>query len=135
MSIASFFEKLFSDLPDASAAAITTTPTVAITAVKTFAGSEASKIIAGLKTTDIGAAVIADIAVVESTDLTGAQKFEQVVANTAPLILKYVTGGGIAAVESDVLGIAQGLVQTVYLDVQSTSFAKLAGPLLKLLGL
>ena len=135
MTIATFFKHIFGGSPDGALTAVSAASPAAVTAVKTFASSTAQQVIAGLKATDIGSVVAADIATVESTGLSGAAKFDQVVATTVPLILKYAEGGGIAAVEADVVGIAQGLVQTIYLDVQSTSFAKLATPLLKLLGL
>ena len=132
MSIASFFSNIFGTVPHP---AISAAPATTVAAVKTFANSESSKVIAGLKTTDIGEAVAADVAAMSSATLTGPEKFAAVVSNTVPLILKYASGGGIAAVEADVLGIAQGLVQEIYLDTASTSFGKLAAPLLRLLGI
>lgn len=133
MSIASFFETLFSSAPTPAQIAA---PATAIAAVQSFAASEVSKVMTGLKmNTDIGQTIAACIISIDSENMTGAQKFASVVEDSVPLILKYVTGGGIVAVESDVLSIAQGLVQEIYLDTASTSFGKLAGPLLKLLGL
>ncbi len=134
MSIASFFESIFGETPVPTTAAISAAPETAIAAVKTFGASESLKIIAALKQTDIGTAVANDVSALMSSELTGAQKFEQVVASTVPLLLTYATGGGIAAVEADLTGIARSLVQAVYVDVADTGFGKVAGPLLKLLG-
>lgn len=78
--------------------------------------SEPQKLVATLKTTSIGAAVTADIHTLKDSTLTGVQKFEQVVANTAPLILKYVTGGG-SAIVADAADVARELVQSLYNDL------------------
>ena len=78
--------------------------------------SEGQKLVATLKTTSIGAAVTADIKAVSDKSLTGAQKFEEVVANTAPLILSYATGGGLTSLVADAADIARELVQSLYND-------------------
>ena len=134
MSIKSFFATIFHP-SNAQSAAIANAPVTTVAAIQAFAGSTAAQVIAGLKETDIGAAVANDISAIESSTMTGPEKFASVVENTVPLIVKYAAGGGVAALEADVEGIARGLVQTIYLDVQSTSFGKLAKQFLHLLGI
>ncbi|UAK25681.1 hypothetical protein [Sphingomonas nostoxanthinifaciens] len=85
-------------------------------AVEQFALSETQKVVATLKTTSIGATVTADIKALEDSTLIGAEKFEQVVANTAPLVLPYVTGGGLASLAADAGDVARELVQSLYND-------------------
>ena len=131
MSISTFFAHLFGT----QNAAVDAAPATTVAAVKAFGSSEASKIVAALKTTDIGAAVAADVAAVQSTNQTGEQKFAAVLSNTIPLIVKYASGGGITALEADVEGIARALVQEVYVDVADTGFGKIAGDFAKLLGI
>lgn len=110
-----------------------------IAAIKAEAASvamtEAGKAVAILKTTDIGKAVAADIAAISNKRLSGSQKFEKVVANTAPLLVKYITGGGFAAVEADVIDIARNLVQSVYNDFKSSTAPGLAKAILKIVGI
>jgi hypothetical protein len=100
--------------------------------VTTFAATEADKAVIALKSTDIGATVAADIASVKDNALTGSQKFEAVLANTLPLVLKYVTGGGLSAVVTDVEDIARSLVQSVFNDTASTKAGKVAADILGL---
>jgi hypothetical protein len=97
--------------------------------------SEASRAVAALKQSEIGNVVAKDIMVMSASNLTGVQKFEKVVANTAPLLVKYVTGGGFAAVEADVMDIARNLVQSIYNDVRSKTAPNIGKAILKLLGL
>lgn len=135
MSIQSFFENIFGDTDLPSAAAVAAAPDTAIAAVKGFGESEATKVITALRQTDIGAAVAADISTVEgNSEMNPTEKFDQVVANTLPLVQKFVSEGGVPAAETDLLSITKGLVQMVYLDTASTSFGQLAAPMLKLLG-
>lgn len=101
-------------------------------AIEQFAVSEVQKAVGVLKTTSIGATVVADIAAAKDTQLSGAQKFEQVFANTVPLVLKYVTGGGVEAVEADVADIARELVQSTYNDVLATKAGSIATAILDL---
>jgi hypothetical protein len=131
MSIKTFIHSIIGDNKHP---ALANAPATTVAAVKAFSHSETSKVVAALVATDIGAAVKADILAVKDHSLSGSQKFEKVVANTVPLLLKYATGGGIAAVEADVISIARALVQVVYTDTASTGFGKIAGELLKLLG-
>ena len=100
-----------------------------------FAMTEAGRAVIALQKTDIGAAVAADIKAVSSTTMTGGQKFEAVLANTLPLIVKYATGGGISAVVDDVEDIGRALVQMVFNDVKSTKAGSIGRQILKLLGL
>ena len=83
--------------------------------------SEGQKLVATLKTTSIGAAVTDDIQALTDKDMTGAQKFEQVVANTAPLVLSYATGGGLPALAVDAGGVARELVQSLFNDLKAAA--------------
>ena len=134
MSIATFFENLFGASAEQTAA-VAAAPETTATALKAFADSTASQVVAALKETHIGTVVANDVSAAESSTLTGSQKFEQIVSNTIPLVLEYVTGCGIAAVEADVEGIARSLVQVIYTDIADTGFGKIAGDFLKLLGI
>lgn len=84
-------------------------------AVEAFALSEPAKLVATLASSSIGATVKADITALMDQNKSGLQKFEEVVANTLPLVEKYVAGPG--TIITDAEGIARGLVQQVYNDV------------------
>lgn len=134
MSIASFFSNIFGPTVLTTSKAIAAAPATAITAVQTFGASETLKIVAALKETSIGTAVANDVSALTNSELSGAEKFAQVLTNTVPLVLELLSGGGVAAVEADVEGIARSLVQMIYTDVADTGFGKIAGGFLKLLG-
>lgn len=121
MSIGSFFKKLFNS--DAGKS------------VEAFALTEAQKAVAALSQTTIGATVAADIAALTSSTLTGAQKFEQVVASTSPLIAQFLTTGGVATAVTEVEDLARALVQQVFNDTLSSKAGAVAQAVLKLLGL
>ena len=133
MSIKSFINSIFGSAQ--THPAVAAAPATTVAALKAFGGSEAAKVVAALKETDIGTAVANDVSALTNSTLTGAQKFEQVVASATPLVLKYATGGGIAALEADVVGITRALVQTIYTDIADTGFGKIAGEFLKWLGI
>lgn len=97
--------------------------------------TEAQKAVAALKTTTIGAAVAADIKTIGSKDLSGEEKFAQVLANTTPAIAAFVSGGGVKAAAKDVEDIARALVQSIFNDVASTKAGSIATTILKLLGI
>lgn len=103
--------------------------------VKEFAVSEADKIVIALKSTEVGAAVAANIKAISSESMTGAQKFEAVLTNTLPILLSYAVGGGVPAAIRDLEDIARALIQSVFNDVQSTSVGRVLGGLIKLLGI
>ena len=110
-----------------------------LAAIKADAASlaltEAGKAVEILKATDIGKAVAADIASISDRKLSGVQKFEAVVANTAPLIVKYVTSGGFAAAQGDVVDIARALVQQTFNDIKSSTAPNIARTILKIVGI
>ena len=134
MSISTFLKSIFHASAPTSTA-VAAAPATTVAALKAFGSSEAAKVVAALKETSIGTAVANDVSALTSSTLTGEQKFEQVVASTTPMVLSYVTGGGIAALEADVIGITRSLVQTIYTDVADTGFGKIAADFLKLLGI
>ena len=103
--------------------------------VAAFALSEADKVVAALKATDIGKAVADDIKTFSTHNLSGAEKFAAVLGNTIPLVLRYAASGGIAAVAKDAEDIARALVQQVFNDTKSTTAGAFASQLLKLLGI
>lgn len=94
----------------------------------------ADRVVAALKRTELGDMVIDSINAVASEELTGAQKFEVVVSETAPRVLRYVQSGGIPALEADVMDLTRALVQSAYLELRSVGFNKIVGALVKLLG-
>jgi len=89
------------------------------TSAETGFVSEADKAVAALKTTSIGAAVAADVKALSRSDLSGIEKFEQVVKNTAPLIVELLTNDGRKAALSDVTDVARALVQSTFNDIAS----------------
>lgn len=106
-----------------------------LAAIKSFALTEGEKAVAALKQTDIGKTVAADIATAASTDLTGVEKFEQVLTNTLPLIQTLLTSQGLKAELADLEDLGRSLVQTVYNDIKSTTVGTWATSILKLLGI
>lgn len=100
-----------------------------------FIETEADKVVAALKQTEIGDAVADSIRAIKNADLSGQDKFAAVVSEMGPVVLDYVISGGIPAVLDDVEDIARQLVQSVYNDVMSTGFGKLLKDLKALLGL
>lgn len=83
--------------------------------VEAFVLSEPAKLVATLASSSIGATVKADITALMDKSLSGAEKFEQVLASTLPLVVKYATNPG--TIITDAGGIARALVQTLYNDV------------------
>jgi len=121
MSIGSFFSKIFGSKAGQS--------------VQAFAMTEAQKAVAALSKTTIGATVAADIASLTNSSLSGAEKFAQVVGNTAPLLASFLTQGGVATAVADAEDVARQLVQSLYNDLQSTKAGSVAKSILALLGI
>lgn len=94
--------------------------------------SETAKAVLALKQTEIGAAVASDIKAISSKDLTGAEKFETVLANTLPLVLSFLTGNGLSVALDEIEDIGRALVQSVFNDFQSSTAGKIASVILKL---
>ena len=94
--------------------------------------SETAKAVLALKQTAIGAAVASDIQAISSKDLTGAEKFEAVLANTVPLVVSFLTGKGFAVALDEIEDIGRALVQSVFNDFKSTTAGKVASLILKL---
>ena len=100
-----------------------------------FIDTEADKVVAALKQTEIGDAVADSIRAIKDANLSGQEKFAAVVGEIGPVVLDYVISGGIPAVLDDVEDIARQLVQSVYNDVMSTGFGKILADIKRLLGL
>ena len=95
--------------------------------------SETAKAVLALKQqTEIGAAIANDIEAISSKDMTGAEKFEAVLANTLPLVLSFLTGKGLSVALDEIEDIGRALVQSVFNDFKSTTAGKLASVILKL---
>lgn len=94
--------------------------------------SETAKAVLALKQTPIGAAVANDIEAISSKDLTGAEKFEAVLANTVPLVVSFLTGKGLAVALDEIEDIGRALVQSVFNDFKSTTAGKVASLILRL---
>jgi hypothetical protein len=99
------------------------------------AAPAADRVVAALKQTKLGDAVIDSINAVASKELTGAQKFDAVVAEVSPLVVDYVRAGGTKAAATDVEDLTRALVQSTYTEIKSVGFEKIVGALLKLLKL
>lgn len=94
--------------------------------VETFALSEGQKAVAALKASDVGQAVAADVKSLTDSSLSGGEKFEKVLANTLPLVVKFVAGGGVTAALDEVESLGRELVQSVVDDVESSSAGRIA---------
>lgn len=104
--------------------------------VKAFAMTEVQKAVAAIKTTAIGATVAADIRSLTTSRLTTQERFEQVVANTLPLVAQLATAPGAAQVAiEDVNSVTRELVQSIFNDTKSTKAGSIAATILTLLGL
>jgi hypothetical protein len=104
-------------------------------AAKSWVASEADKVVAQLKTTHIGAAVVTAINDFKSKTMTGSEKFAGVLGQIAPLVLSYAMAGGVPAAIGDVEDLARQLIQSTYNDLQTTGVGKLVTALKGLLGL
>lgn len=113
----------FNDLKAAAASVLNIVP------------SETAKAVLALKQTDIGVAVANDIEAISSESLAGAEKFEKVLANTLPLINKFLNKQGRSAILSDIEDIGRALVQSVYNDFKSTTAGGIAQVILTILKL
>lgn len=96
--------------------------------------SQVDQAVAALKATEIGATVAADIKTMASRELSGSEKFERVLANTLPLVVKFVSGDGGKVALKDVEDIGRALVQSTFNEVVSTKAGGIAAKILKLLG-
>lgn len=105
-----------------------------IAAAEAFALTEMQKAINALKKTEVGAAVAADIRALTSSALTGPQKFEQVVANTLPLVAALATKGGTDVAVNEAEDLARALVQDVFNEIASTRAFSIASLVLRALG-
>lgn len=94
--------------------------------------SETAKAVLALKQTEIGAAVANNIEVISSKSLTGADKFEAVLANTLPLVAGFLTGKGLEVAIDEIEDIGRALVQSVFNDFKSTTAGRIASLILKL---
>jgi|GEM_PF-2057765 len=94
--------------------------------------SETAKAVLALKQTEIGGVIANDIEAISSRSMTGAEKFEAVLANTLPLVASFLTGKGLSVALDEIEDIARALVQSVFNDFKSTTAGKLASAILKL---
>lgn len=108
---------------------------LAASTVLPFWQAEADKAVAILKQTEIGDAVADSIKAIKDAEMSGLEKFQAVVGEIAPLLLDYVSKGGIPAVIDDVEDVARQLVQSVYNDVMSTKAGSVIKAILKVFGL
>jgi hypothetical protein len=102
--------------------------------LETVALSEVDKAVVAAKQTSLGAAATAAISAVDSKELTGPQKFEEALAAILPEVLHYVTGGGFAALEADVIDFGRHFLQSVFNDFKSTTAGKIATEVLHIVG-
>jgi hypothetical protein len=104
--------------------------------VESYVVTEADKALLAIKQDKgIIGTIMADINAIDSSTMTGLQKMETVVANTMPIVLKVLTGGGVSVVLQDVEDVTRALTQGVYNDFKSTSLGKIAGEIVKAIGL
>ena len=101
--------------------------------IKDFVVSETQQAVAVLKKTEVGQLVAEEIKIVNSSTLSGPQKFEQVLSKAMPLIKDLVAAGGAKVVLKDVEDIGRALVQEVFNDVMSTKAGTIAKLILSLL--
>jgi len=101
--------------------------------IKDFVITETQQAVVVLKKTEIGRLVADEINIANTSGLTNAQKFEQVLTRALPLIRDLVATGGTKVVLKDVEDIGRALVQEVYNDVMSTKAGTVAKLILALL--
>lgn len=82
----------------------------------------------------IAQTVADDIATLKNAQLTGPQKFEQVVTKTVPAVVELLANGGVTKTAEEVGSIVRSFVQEVFNKTASTSAASVALDLLTLLG-
>ncbi|UZW55570.1 hypothetical protein NUH86_01825 [Sphingobium sp. JS3065] len=97
--------------------------------------TETAKAVLALKQTKIGEAVAIDIEAMSSKSMTGAEKFEAVLSNTIPLVVEFLTDGGLNAALDEVEDIGRALVQSIFNDFKWNAAGKLAKAILRLVGL
>jgi len=85
----------------------------------TLAPSEVAKAVQALWQSETGAAVSADIEAISSKNLTAADKFEGVLANTLPLVLGLLNKNGLSAALEEIEDIGHQPVQAVFNDFKS----------------
>ena len=104
-------------------------------ALISIAETDAQKLVAYLKTTTVGTAVIAAVKDVESQNLSGAEKFAHVVADMLPVTLAYLTRSGATTAQlQGIEDVVRELVQSTYNDVLS-EMRSLAARLLAIFGI
>ena len=91
--------------------------------------------VAALMQLPIAQTVASDIATLRDASLSGVEKFEKVVAKTAPALVELFAGKGVTKTVDEVFSIAREFVQTVFNATTSTTAGTVALDVLKLLGI
>lgn len=110
------------------------TKSSALAAAQSLALSATDRAVVVLKQSNLGTVVANNIRIVAGRELSGREKFEQVVSQTVPLIVSYASSGGVRAAATDVEDLARALVQSVYNDAQSSTAGRVASAILKFFG-
>jgi hypothetical protein len=96
--------------------------------------SEGQKAVAAIASSDVGKTIADEIGIIASAKMTGAEKFEAVVAKAKPLLVELAADGPNAIVD-DVEDLARAVVQEIYNRVASLTIGVVAKAILKALGI
>ena len=121
MSIGTFIKNLFGS--------------ATVKSIETFALTETQKAVAALAKSSIGQNIAADIAALTDSSLAGAEKFEQVVTTTLPMLANMLSASGRQTALAEVEDLGRALVQQIYNDTKSTKAGSIATLILGLLGI
>lgn len=103
--------------------------------IEAFAFNELDKAIVAAKQTEIGAAALKAIAIVETPGATALQKIEGAIAIVAPVVVDYIGRGGFPAVIADAEAFARAVIESTLADTKQTKAVSIGKAILKLLGL
>lgn len=104
-------------------------------AVVSIVETDAQKLVAYLKSTPVGTAVVAAVKDIENESLSGAEKFAHVVTDMLPVALAYLANAGATTAQLRGMDdVVRELVQSTYNDVLS-EMKSLADRLLGVLGI
>lgn len=94
--------------------------------VETAAISAGTKLVVALEGTSVGMFIKSEIETLKDSRLSGAEKFEQVVAKAIPEAITLFAAGGVTKTAFEVEDAVRATVQVVYNDTVSTTVPALA---------
>ncbi len=89
--------------------------------VEVAAKSAADDLVLALKASPVGAFIASEMATLKDSTLTGAEKFEQVVAKAIPAAITLFAAGGVTATAEQLEDTVHGAAQLIYNQTLSTT--------------